>query len=129
MGEQSIEFDIPKGVGLANVADKQLRKTRDVLFLRYYSKFDKSFDVSGSSHNGCSISAGYFRNGGCSGGWEEQVSGCIRELALARTECRQSGSVQPQSRRKSPRAALGDQAEYQQRFVNDHIPSGESTPC
>jgi hypothetical protein len=39
--------------------------TREVsaLYLRYYSKFDTSFGVLGSSHNGNEISAHYFING------------------------------------------------------------------
>ena len=36
---------------------------QDVLFLRYYSKFQPPYDVVGSSHNGSSISAHYFING------------------------------------------------------------------
>ena len=32
---------------------------RDVLFLRYYSKFDVGFNVLGSSHNGSTIEANY----------------------------------------------------------------------
>ncbi len=36
---------------------------RDVLFLRYYSKYESPYDVVGSSHNGASISAHYDNNG------------------------------------------------------------------
>jgi hypothetical protein len=35
----------------------------DVLFLRFYSRFDTTFDVVGSSHNGGGISAHYFVDG------------------------------------------------------------------
>jgi hypothetical protein len=40
-----------------------LSPEQDVLFLRYYSKFQPPYDVVGSSHNGSSISAHYFVNG------------------------------------------------------------------
>jgi hypothetical protein len=44
-------------------SDKVLSKERDVLFLRYYSRFQPPYDVVGSSHNGSSISAHYFIQG------------------------------------------------------------------
>ncbi|MBN1611261.1 MAG: hypothetical protein JW940_31805 [Polyangiaceae bacterium] len=39
--------------------DKNIRPEQNVLFLRYYSKIMPPYDVVGSSHNGCSISAHY----------------------------------------------------------------------
>jgi hypothetical protein len=47
----------------AMTSDKVLSKERDVLFLRYYSRFQPPYDVVGSSHNGSSISAHYFIQG------------------------------------------------------------------
>jgi len=51
-GQRALEFTVPKQqTELSNGVDKEL-KGYDVVFMRYYSKFDKSFDQIGSSHNG-----------------------------------------------------------------------------
>ena len=64
LGKKSLRLTIPKrDREMALVAAKNLKQKRDVLFLRYYSKFNAEFDVSGSSHNGCGISGGYYVNG------------------------------------------------------------------
>ena len=63
-GSKSLEFTLPQQtVELSNAVNKILTNTLDVLYLRYYSKFDTTFDIVGSSHNGSEISAGYFING------------------------------------------------------------------
>lgn len=63
-GRRGVEFTCPKGDNeLANAAGKQLKEERDVLFLRYYSKYSKDFSQVGSSHNGASISAHYMKDG------------------------------------------------------------------
>jgi len=63
-GSKALEFTVPQqNAELSNATDKVLTQERDVLFLRYYSKFQPPFDVVGSSHNGSSISAHYFING------------------------------------------------------------------
>ncbi|MEZ4222839.1 MAG: hypothetical protein R3B13_17995 [Polyangiaceae bacterium] len=63
-GKQAIEFSVPQqNQELSNSVGKSVSPERDVLFLRYYSKFDSPYDVVGSSHNGSSISAHYFING------------------------------------------------------------------
>ncbi len=63
-GKKSLEFTVPKqSQELSNTVAKRLGKELDVLFLRYYSKFDAGFDVLGSSHNGSVISAHYYVNG------------------------------------------------------------------
>jgi len=63
-GNKALEFTVPQmNAELSNATDKVLSQERDVLFLRYYSKFQPPFDVVGSSHNGSSISAHYFING------------------------------------------------------------------
>ena len=46
-----------------NGVEKWFKPGLEILFLRYYSKFDKGFDQTGSSHNGSYISASYNRNG------------------------------------------------------------------
>ncbi|MBM80871.1 MAG: hypothetical protein CMJ78_09790 [Planctomycetaceae bacterium] len=48
---------------MALVTAKKLKQERELLFLRYYSKFNAEFDVTGSSHNGCGISGSYYPNG------------------------------------------------------------------
>ena len=63
-GKQSLEFTLPKQEAeLSDAVDKALKPEREVLFLRYYSKYESPYDVVGSSHNGASISAHYFNNG------------------------------------------------------------------
>jgi hypothetical protein len=60
-GAKALEFALPVLTSeLANSIDKVISPERDVLFLRYYSRFESPFDVTGSSHNGGSISAHYF---------------------------------------------------------------------
>ncbi|HYF49437.1 MAG TPA: hypothetical protein VEJ63_08530 [Planctomycetota bacterium] len=63
-GKKALEFVVPQQKEeLSNCVGKQLKQERDVLFLRYYSKFEKGFDQIGSSHNGAVISASYNENG------------------------------------------------------------------
>jgi len=63
-GAKALELMIPKqSAELSNTAAKQLSQEQDVLFFRYYSKFDNQFDVLGSSHNGASINAHFYVNG------------------------------------------------------------------
>lgn len=63
-GAQALQFTSPKqDAELSNGAARALTQGEDLIFLRYYSKFDSSFDVRGSSHNGGGISASYFEEG------------------------------------------------------------------
>jgi hypothetical protein len=63
-GAQSLRFTSPKQAAeLSNGVARFVSPERDLLFLRWYSKFDLSFDVVGSSHNGGGISAHYFEEG------------------------------------------------------------------
>jgi len=48
---------------LSNGIAHTVSPERDLLFLRFYSRYDTAFDVVGSSHNGGGISAHYFVNG------------------------------------------------------------------
>lgn len=60
-GKKAIEFTLPKQKeGNAAALYRVLKEERDVLFLRFYSKFEKGYDQHGSSHNGGVISAHYF---------------------------------------------------------------------
>jgi hypothetical protein len=59
-GRQALEFTVPQTSSeVSNSAEKYVSPERDVLFLRYYAKYDAGFDVLGSSHNGSTISAHY----------------------------------------------------------------------
>jgi hypothetical protein len=63
-GAKALEFTLPQQTAeLSDATDKVLAQEEDVLFLRYYSRFQPPYDVVGSSHNGSSISAHYFVNG------------------------------------------------------------------
>ena len=63
-GSKAVEFTLPQqDVELSNAVEKVVSPELDVLFLRYYSKFQPPFDVVGSSHNGSMISSHYFVNG------------------------------------------------------------------
>ena len=60
-GAKALEFTLPQQTTeLSNGVQKILTTELDVLYLRYYSKFDASFDITGSSHNGGGINAHYF---------------------------------------------------------------------
>jgi hypothetical protein len=61
-GAKSLEFSLPQqDQELSNAVQKILTTELDVLYLRWYSKFEATFDVTGSSHNGGGISAHYFQ--------------------------------------------------------------------
>lgn len=63
-GSKSLEFTLPQqSTELSNAVQKVLAKQREILFLRYYAKFENTFDIIGSCHNGGGISAHYFING------------------------------------------------------------------
>jgi len=63
-GKQALEFTLPQQIAeLSDAVEKVVSPELDVLFLRYYSKFKSPYDVTGSSHNGSSISAHYTVNG------------------------------------------------------------------
>lgn len=63
-GKQALEFTLPQQTAeLSDAVEKAVSPELDVLFLRYYGKFQPPYDVTGSSHNGSSISAHYQVNG------------------------------------------------------------------
>lgn len=63
-GNQSVEFTIPaQNQELSNAVQKVLTTELDVMYLRWYSKFEANNDIVGSSHNGGGMSAHYFVNG------------------------------------------------------------------
>jgi hypothetical protein len=57
-GKRALEFTVPKRQAeLSNGVVKEFPSGHDVVFLRYYSKFEKGFDQTGSSHNGGMLAA------------------------------------------------------------------------
>ena len=64
-GGNSLQMSIPKQrAPLATGVAKLLSDTQDILFMRWYMKFDSSWSVvEGSVHNGASISSRYFEQG------------------------------------------------------------------
>jgi hypothetical protein len=59
-GGKSVELSVPRTSSeVSNTLLKTVSPERDVLFLRYYAKFDGGFNVVGSSHNGSTIQAHY----------------------------------------------------------------------
>jgi hypothetical protein len=59
-GAKALEFKVDQtSTEVSNTAVKYVSPTRDLIFLRYYARFDPAFNVLGSSHNGSSISANY----------------------------------------------------------------------
>jgi len=62
-GKQALEIVIPQNTAeQSDGVNKLISPEQDVLFFRYYARFQSPFDVIGSSHNGASISAHYFDN-------------------------------------------------------------------
>jgi len=59
-GQRSLQMRIPaQSSNIANAVDKHLNPTRDIVFVRAYTKFVGGYNVSGSEHNGLTISAQY----------------------------------------------------------------------
>jgi len=57
-GKRALEFTVPQQKAeLSNAVVKHFKTGADVVFLRYYSKFEKGFDQTGSSHNGGFLAA------------------------------------------------------------------------
>jgi len=60
-GQKSLEFTLPQqDQELSNSVQKILSTELDVMYLRWYSKFDAENDIVGSSHNGGGMSSHYF---------------------------------------------------------------------
>jgi hypothetical protein len=57
-GKRALEFTVPKQQAeYSNGVVKNLSSGQDVVFLRYYTKFEKGFDQVASSHNGAILEA------------------------------------------------------------------------
>jgi len=69
-GKKALEIAMPQqGTPQSSGLQKVLKDEYDVLFLRFYSKFEKGFDYpqNVSCHNGADISAHYYTNGATPG--------------------------------------------------------------
>jgi hypothetical protein len=69
-GQKALEIVMPQqGTPQSSGLQKVLKDEYDVLFLRFYSKFEKGFDYpqNVSCHNGADISAHYYTNGATPG--------------------------------------------------------------
>lgn len=61
-GRRALEFTVPQQKDeFSNAVMKKLNPERDIVFLRWYTKFEAGFDQTGSSHNGGHISAHYVK--------------------------------------------------------------------
>ncbi len=59
-GAKALELTLPKQSSeVANQVIKAVTPTRDILFLRYYAKFDTAFNIMNSSNNGMEITSNY----------------------------------------------------------------------
>ncbi len=69
-GRRALEMTIPKQMRSLSVdVGRNLAETRDVLFLRFYTKFQQGFDIpQTSSHNGGCISSRYYPGGAATPG-------------------------------------------------------------
>jgi len=57
-GKRALEFTVPRQQAeLSNGVVKDLKDGKDVVYMRYYSKFEKGFDQTASSHNGGILNA------------------------------------------------------------------------
>ncbi len=64
-GEKGLEFKVPQTSNeVSNEVVKHISPEQDSLFLRYYGKYDSTFNVEGSSHNGCTMSSSYWSGPG-----------------------------------------------------------------
>ncbi|MBD3393830.1 MAG: hypothetical protein GF410_17600 [Chitinivibrionales bacterium] len=91
-GDQSLQFRNPKTSSeVSNTVDRLVNPELDVLFLRYYQKFDVTFNATGSSHNGCSVQASYIKNGSATPG----VKADGYNKFLANCECWRGDTSEP----------------------------------
>ena len=57
---RSVELRVEaQSTEVANAVEKHLNPTRDIVFVRVYTKFVAGYNVSGSEHNGITISSQY----------------------------------------------------------------------
>ena len=60
-GARALEFTVPRTDNeVSDAVVKYISPEQETVFLRYYARFDSSFNVLGSSHNGCELSSSYW---------------------------------------------------------------------
>ena len=60
-GTKALEFKVPQTNNeVSNTVIKYIDPTQEIIFIRFYAKFNNEFNVSGSSHNGSTISSSYW---------------------------------------------------------------------
>jgi hypothetical protein len=91
-GRRALEITIPKQEKSLSVdVGRNLAETRDVLFLRFYTRFQQGYDLPRtSSHNGGSISSGYYPGGAATPG--KRADGHNKFIANFETEIVSPGS-------------------------------------
>jgi hypothetical protein len=63
-GAQALELTMPVTTDeISNAVSKYVSPEVDVIYYRYYSKYESTFQITGSSHNGSEVSAHYFIDG------------------------------------------------------------------
>lgn len=64
-GTKALEFKVPQTNNeVSNTVLKYINPTQDIIFIRFYAKFNSEFNASGSSHNGSTISSSYWEGPG-----------------------------------------------------------------
>jgi|GEM_PF-735738 len=64
-GTKALEFKVPQTNNeVSNTLVKYINPTEDIIFIRFYAKFNSEFNVAGSSHNGSTISSSYWEGPG-----------------------------------------------------------------
>ena len=64
-GARALEFTVPRtGTEVSDAVVKYISPEQETVFLRYYARLDSSFNVLGSSHNGCELSSSYWSGEG-----------------------------------------------------------------
>lgn len=123
-GRKAVEMTFPlrpDGSPVGNGVGKHLKEERDILFLRFYKKYENGFDVTGigSFHNGGGCSAHYEVDGRSTPG----VRADGRNKFLVGYECARSSAKQP-----GPLMVYVYHPEQLQAFGDIFFPSGEMQP-
>ena len=64
-GTKAVELKVPQTNNeVSNTLLKYIQPTQDIIFIRFNAKYDIEFNVSGSSHNGSTISSSYWEGPG-----------------------------------------------------------------
>ncbi len=93
-GKKAVVFTLPQQrEGNSAALYRVIKEERDVLFLRFYAKFEKGYDQRGSSHNGGVIAAHYFPGGQATPG--KRADGTNKFLVNFETERGRAASPGP----------------------------------